>query len=262
LSPATPIITLGAPLIELSYIDSTNIYAISQIQQQMAVTGSCYRAHFQTQGKGQQGRVWASEKGENLLCSYVICLNELENTFKKEEKWTPNDQIGLSIAISLGVKDFFSAIAGDETTIKWPNDLYWRDRKAGGILIENTVRGNTWNWSVIGIGLNINQTQFASELGKPVSLKQITGKDWDLPTLVNELSVALTHKVNQWLQFGWAPILEEYNAHLYKKNETVEFVYMEASFMGKVICMNEKGQLIIDQGTEQTYNFGDLKWKI
>ena len=83
MSPATPIITLGAPLIELSSIDSTNIYAISQIKQQMAVTGSCYRAQYQTQGKGQQGRVWTSEKGENLLCSYVLSLNDIQKGYKK-----------------------------------------------------------------------------------------------------------------------------------------------------------------------------------
>jgi BirA family biotin operon repressor/biotin-[acetyl-CoA-carboxylase] ligase len=73
LSPATPIITLGAPLIELSSIDSTNIYAISQIKQQMAVTGSCYRAQYQTKGKGQQGRVWTSEIG-NLMIKLAFHL--------------------------------------------------------------------------------------------------------------------------------------------------------------------------------------------
>jgi len=261
LSPATPIITLGAPLIELSSIDSTNIYAISQIKQQMAVTGSCYRAQYQTQGKGQQGRVWTSEKGENLLCSYVLSLNDIQKGFKKEANWVPDDQIGLSFAVSLGVWDFFSKLAGDETRIKWPNDLYWRDRKAGGILIENTVRGNIWSWSVIGIGININQTNFDADIVQPVSLKQITGKNWDISVLLHALSAALTKRVNTWLQVGGEGLLKEYNECMYKKDQAMKFTYEGKTINGIIKSVNEKGQLILDQGAEQTYNFGDLKWE-
>ena len=141
--PATPIITLGEPLIELSTIDSTNIYAISQVHQRMAVSGSCYRADFQTQGKGQHGRVWDSEPGENLLCSYVLELKSLNPS----KNWEAIDQKGLSAAVAIGAKNFFKANANDETLIKLPNDIYWRDRKAGGILIENTLRGNEWTWT-------------------------------------------------------------------------------------------------------------------
>jgi BirA family biotin operon repressor/biotin-[acetyl-CoA-carboxylase] ligase len=263
LSPATPIITLGAPLIELSSIDSTNIYAISQVQQQMAISGSCYRADFQTHGKGQFGKLWGSEKGENLLCSYVLNLNELENTFKKGQKWTQNDQIGLSIAVSIGVYRFFKAIAGDETSIKWPNDLYWRDRKAGGILIENTLRGTEWTWAVIGIGININQTQFDATIGKPVSLRQITGKEWEINQLLKDLSQALTVSINGWLQNGITLLLEDYNQGLFRKGKKVMFNNKEqGDFEATVMGVNEKGQLILDCGSIQTYNFGDLHWKI
>jgi BirA family biotin operon repressor/biotin-[acetyl-CoA-carboxylase] ligase len=262
LSPATPIITLGEPLIELSSIDSTNIYAISQVQQQMAVSGSCYRTDFQTHGKGQQGKTWGSEKGENLLCSYTLAVGNLPNTLEKGQNWTPNQQFGLSIAISLGVSDFFGAFAGEETQIKWPNDLYWRDRKAGGILIENTVRGTEWTWSVIGIGINVNQTQFAPALGKPVSLKQITGKNWDIPTLLSALSKALTQRVNEWLKGGFEHMLAEYNNRLFKKGALVKFKQKQIQFTGKVIGVNKHGQLIIDHGIEQTYNFGEITWEI
>ncbi len=262
MSPATPIITLGEPLIELSSIDSTNIYAISQVHQQLAVSGSCYRTDFQTDGKGQQGKTWGSEKGENLLCSYAICLSSIENVLEKGQIWTPRQQFGLSLAISLGVNDFFSAFAGEETHIKWPNDLYWRDRKAGGILIENTVRGAEWTWSVIGIGINMNQTQFSSELGRPVSLKQITGKHWEIPTLLTALSRTLTLRVNEWLKGDFENMLVEYNQKLYKKDEWVKFKQKQIAFTGKVIGVNAIGQLIIEQGIEQTYNFGEITWEI
>ena len=103
MSPATPIITLGEPLIELSCIDSTNIYAISQVHERKAVSGSCYRADFQTLGKGQHGRVWNSEPGKNLLCSYVLELKSLNPT----KNWYPDDQKGFSAAVAVGAKTFF-----------------------------------------------------------------------------------------------------------------------------------------------------------
>jgi BirA family biotin operon repressor/biotin-[acetyl-CoA-carboxylase] ligase len=205
LSPATPIITLGAPLIELSVTDSTNIYAISQVHQQLAVSGSCYRADFQTQGKGQHGRVWDSQPGQNLLCSYVLELKTLNPT----KNWGPNDQNGLSAAVAIGAKAFFEAHAGDETLIKLPNDIYWRDRKAGGILIENTLRGQQWTWAVIGIGFNINQTQFNEVAVKPVSLQQITGKQWEIARLQAELSNALSISIHNWLQVGDTETIEK-----------------------------------------------------
>jgi BirA family biotin operon repressor/biotin-[acetyl-CoA-carboxylase] ligase len=205
LLPATPIITLGEPLIELSSIDSTNIYAISQVHGRLAVSGSCYRADFQTKGKGQHGRVWGSEAGQNLLCSYVLELKSLNPS----KNWSPDDQNGLSAAVAIGAKSFFQAHAGDETLIKLPNDIYWRDRKAGGILIENTLRGPEWTWSVIGIGFNINQTAFNIENRQPVSLRQITGKQWKIGSLQTELSKALTKSINDWLKEGDAVTIEK-----------------------------------------------------
>ena len=205
MSPATPIITLGEPLIELSSIDSTNIYAISQVHQQLAVSGSCYRTDFQTHGKGQLGRVWESESGQNLLCSYVLELKSLDPS----KKWGAIDQNGLSAAVAIGAKAFFKEHAGDETLIKLPNDIYWRDRKAGGILIENTIRGTEWTWSVIGIGFNINQTQFNVEGIQPVSLRQITGKQWEITRLQSELSKALSTSIQNWLQEGETVTIEK-----------------------------------------------------
>ena len=106
--------------------------------------------------------------------------------------------------------------AGEETKIKKPNDIYWRDRKAGGILIENIVRGTDWTWTVIGIGLNINQTQFSNEAGNPVSLKQITGKDWDIKTMQKKLAEALSASLNLWLTEGELLTLQKMELQLIK----------------------------------------------
>ena len=198
MSPATPNILLGAPLIELSIIDSTNIYAMAQIKAGLSKSGSCYTADFQTNGRGQHGRVWESTKGQNLLCSYILELNTLDAL----KNWTPADQIGFSAAIALGIRAFFDAHTNGDTKIKRPNDIYWRDRKAGGILIENLLKGTEWTWAVVGIGININQTVFSPEAPNPVSLKQITGRDWDILSLQEALSKALTKSIQDWLMEG------------------------------------------------------------
>ena len=215
MSPATPNILLGAPLIELSTIDSTNIYAMAQIKAGLAKSGSCYTADFQTNGKGQHGRVWESTKGQNLLCSYILELNTLDAL----KNWTPADQIGFSAAIALGARAFFAAFAGSETKIKKPNDIYFSDRKAGGILIENLVRGQEWTWAVIGIGMNINQTEFSPEAlnsvsSNPISLQEITNQSWDIKKMQEHLSDALNDAIHDWLQFGEEATLKTLEQHI------------------------------------------------
>jgi BirA family biotin operon repressor/biotin-[acetyl-CoA-carboxylase] ligase len=253
---------LGEPLIELLYIDSTNIYAIAQIHSGLALSGSCYRAHFQTHGKGQMAKSWGSEPDKNLLCSYVLGIKQLIEEGRIARTAVFQQQFGLSIAIALGLTDYFSLFAGEETKIKWPNDLYWRDRKAGGILIENIVRGQEWSWSVIGIGVNMNQTQFSPDIPNPVSLKQITGKDLDIPTQLNALSKALSFRVEEWLDGKLETMLVTYNERLYKKGEQVKFKTNNIQFIGKVIGVNALGQLLVDQGVEQAYSFGQITWEI
>ena len=210
--PATPIITIGAPLIELLSVDSTNIYAMEQIKAGKAISGSCYTTPFQTNGKGQHGRVWESEKGQNLLSSYVLELKQL----KTGKIWTPADQIGFSAAIALGARAFFASFAGAETKIKKPNDIYYRDRKAGGILIENLVRGKDWTWTIIGIGMNINQGSFSSAAvnqiaANPISLQEITNQIWDLKKMQKHLSEALTVSIQNWLMQGDEKTIEALN---------------------------------------------------
>jgi BirA family biotin operon repressor/biotin-[acetyl-CoA-carboxylase] ligase len=188
---------------------------MAQIKAGLAKSGSCYTADFQTNGKGQHGRVWESSKGQNLLCSYILELNTLDAL----KKWTPADQIGFSAAIALGARAFFAAFAGSETKIKKPNDIYFSDRKAGGILIENLVRGQEWTWAVIGIGMNINQTEFSpaalnSVSSNPISLQEITNQSWDVKKMQQHLSEALNDAIHDWLQFGEEATLKTLEQHI------------------------------------------------
>jgi BirA family biotin operon repressor/biotin-[acetyl-CoA-carboxylase] ligase len=188
---------------------------MAQIKAGLAKSGSCYTADFQTNGKGQHGRVWESSKGQNLLCSYILELNTLDAL----KNWTPADQIGFSAAIALGARAFFAAFAGSETKIKKPNDIYFSDRKAGGILIENLVRGQEWTWTVIGIGMNINQTEFSpaalnSVSSNPISLQEITNQSWDIKKMQEHLSDALNDAIHDWLQFGEEATLKTLEQHI------------------------------------------------
>jgi BirA family biotin operon repressor/biotin-[acetyl-CoA-carboxylase] ligase len=133
------------------------------------------------------------------------------------KNWTPTDQIGFSAAIALGARAFFAAFAGTETKIKKPNDIYFSDRKAGGILIENLVRGKEWTWAVIGIGININQGSFSSAAmnrvsSNPISLQEITNKSWDVKKMQKHLSEALNMAIQDWLIKGDEKTVEALNA--------------------------------------------------
>lgn len=153
----------------------------------LAKHGDSWLALEQTAGKGQRGKTWQSDPGENIIFTAV-----LEPTFLPLDS-----QVLLSKAVALGCYDFFSHYAGDETRLKLPNDLYWRDRKAGGILIENVIKSHKWTHAVVGIGININQTSFSPDLPNPVSLKQITGKTFDVLDLSRELGECLEKRYRQ-----------------------------------------------------------------
>lgn len=240
---------MGEPLIELPLVESTNIYAMEQIRSGLAISGSAFTTDFQTRGKGQMHKFWESENGQNILISYALGW---ENT-------DFNNSFGLSVAVSLGVFDFFSEIVGNEVKIKWPNDLYWRDRKAVGILIENSIRGTEIKWSVIGIGINVHQTVF-KDAPNPVSLKQITGKTWDRKKLIGQLSGHLKTQINDWLAGNAVSQLQRYNDHLYKKDALQKFKSGTNEFEAVVKGVNQDGQLILNIGTEEAFNFGSLEW--
>ena len=199
---------IGEPFNILPTTDSTNNHAMNEARLGQTSDGAAYFALDQYQGKGQRDKTWNSKPGENIILSVI----------KDCSGFHLNNQFQLSVAVALACFDFFSAYAGDETRIKWPNDIYWRDRKAGGILIENLVRGAHWTWTVIGIGLNINQTHFSNEAGNPVSLKQITGKDWDVKTMQKKLAASLSASLNLWLTEGEALTLQKMEIQLIKKN--------------------------------------------
>jgi len=264
----TPLISpIGQPFIIVPKVDSSNNYAIDRLQSGEAEHGTVYFALEQNAGKGQRGKSWSSLPNENVIMSAIIQPSGL----------LVDQQFQLSVAVALSCYDFFKTYASDEfTKIKWPNDLYWQDRKAGGILIESgvgsdnyrdresvvssQVSGSKWLWSVVGIGININQTTFEEFASKAVSLRQITGKKWDVVGLANELCKCLETRYQGLIAGDANKQLEEYNSHLYKRNETVRLKKANAVFETTIVSVSRQGKLITKDVVEREFDWGEVEF--
>jgi len=252
LSPSEAKTPIGQPFMELAVVESTNIYAMDLLQANLAGHGTAVFAHQQTAGKGQRGKRWTGEPGLNIALSVIVDCSFL----------TITRQFPLSSMAALACHDFFSRHAGDETRIKWPNDLYWRDRKAGGILIENLVRGNKWQWAVAGIGINLNQVAFPGSLKNAVSLKQITGKNFDPVVLAKQFCECLEARYQQLKKGKVKEMLAAYNSHLYKRGEEVKLKSGPIAFSATVKEVSATGELLVLNGLKESFRFGEIEWLV
>ena len=243
----------GSSLVILNQVDSTNNYAMAKVHAGMAKHGDSYFTTEQTAGKGQRGKHWDTANGVNIALSLVLEVKLLN----------ASQQFQLLVSVALGCYDFFAQYAGQETSIKWPNDIYWRDRKAVGVLIENVFQGSNWNFAVVGIGVNINQTSFDPSLKNPVSLKQITGKTHDLEFLAEELKKSVLDRYNSIKKENFDSALAEYNSHLFGRNKKVHFKRGTIHFDTTIQGVSSFGQLItLDAQQEQRFDFGEVEWVI
>ena len=208
------------------------------------------RAGYQTAGRGQTGNGWESEEGKNLLCS--ILLPPRKNLFE------------LNVVTAVAVQ----RTLGSGYTIKWPNDIYWQDKKIAGILIENAIIGNELKYSIAGIGLNVNQTEWHSDAPNPVSLKQITGQTYDIETLMQQIYAEIQKALNEDL---WS----YYKAHLYRKDGFWPFVERPVStaptmnaqatsdaFMAHIEDVLPTGEIVLrDENNQQRiYHFKQIRY--
>ncbi len=232
----------------LDTVDSTNNYAMARIADGLAKHGMAWFANEQTAGKGQRGKNWASEKGKNIAMSLVL----------EPAKMKIVNQFHLSATVAVACFEFLAKYIDGETKIKWPNDLFWRDRKAAGILIENKLQAQTWKWAVVGIGININQTVFDKSLLNAVSLKQITGKNFNTIELAKELCALLMKKFDEALSL--VEILQQYNQHLYKINELVTLRKSGVKFDTVIKEVSLQGKLVTVDAFEREFDFGEVEW--
>ncbi|HMC87515.1 MAG TPA: biotin--[acetyl-CoA-carboxylase] ligase [Chitinophagaceae bacterium] len=229
--------TFDNQLIELESVDSTNNYAMARIHEGMAFNGMAFITRDQWGGKGQRGKNWLSEPGQNLTMSVVLEPGDL----------ILSQQFLFSASIALGILQLVKNLKKGKWSIKWPNDIYWNDRKAAGILIENIIHGKNWPFSVVGIGINLNQETFPPEIPNAVSLKNITGKNYEPVSLARELVSIIQ---NQILLLKKKPkkILSNFNQSLYKKNSTITLKKGSHVFEATLYGVDALGFLLTDKG--------------
>ncbi|MDO5665646.1 MAG: biotin--[acetyl-CoA-carboxylase] ligase [Bacteroidia bacterium] len=237
-------------IIRLEETTSTNSYLKELLREQNLEEGSVVVADFQTAGRGQMGNSWYSGKGENMLFSLLIYPTEVP----------ANEQFVISRIVSLAIKNTLDQFA-DDIRIKWPNDIYWKDKKIAGILIENSLQGKIIENSIIGIGLNLNQQIFPMELPNPVSLRQITAtehdKDYILDLLIKEFFL-----LYRSLQRGEKQVIEdEYMLDLYRVNGYYWYEDVNGRFQAKIDNVLPSGHLVLetlDTKEERMYAFKEI----
>lgn len=233
-------------------LQSTNEYAISLLSKSKPIEGTVISAHHQTAGKGQIGSSWLVEAGKNLTLSVVL-----------HPRFLPIPrQFLLNQAVSLAVVDFLRHFITEDTVrLKWPNDVYIGDKKSTGILIQNTLSGTKIQYTVIGLGININQTEFPASLPNPTSLSLATGKkDYALDELRQTLFSCLEGRYLQLKASQWEQLNEDYHKALYKLN--VNHLFQSADghfFKGTITGVTEQGLLKVDTDTGlQTFSLKEI----
>ena len=248
LPDSSPINPLGQPFIELTNVDSSNNYAMQQLKSGKAGHGAAFFANHQSGGKGRRGKKWESPPGENIILSVIIDTSVLQG----------KSPFVFSMAMALAVQRFFSFYAQKKIKIKWPNDIYINDRKAAGILVENIFRGQDWKFSIVGIGININQEIFNPEIPNPISLKQITGENYQPAELARKLCIYL-NETYELLQQNESAIIESYNEVLYKKNELATFKINSTQIDCTILGADKFGRLQIQHPLYEFLEFDNVE---
>jgi BirA family biotin operon repressor/biotin-[acetyl-CoA-carboxylase] ligase len=236
----------GSVLIQLATVDSTNNYAANLIQQGSCQDGSVIMADYQTMGRGQRGNSWQSVSGENLMFSIAF-----------QSRLSIDQQIRIS---------WYSAIIwqqcllrfGIDAQIKWPNDLYVRGRKIGGILIEQQLNGTTLDWSILGCGINVNETP---DLVQATRIHQETGQRFKPLTVLTEFLDLLNGQQN--LLFGdFFKLKRSFEEGMEWRNQLLQFEKKDGpSFEGIIRGVNEQGQLQVEvNGTMQSYGNQEIRF--
>ncbi len=241
-------------VVRLDETSSTNTEMKLLQQKSPLPEGSMVMAEFQTAGRGQMGNTWYSGKGKNLLLSFLLYPHGVK----------ARDQFIISRVVSLALKRVLNRYLQD-VTIKWPNDIYWKNKKIAGILIENSLVGQHIDYTIVGIGLNVNEGAFPSQLPNPISMRQITGGVLDRELLLKELHDELFN-LYQRLKRGEIEIIDqEYMHHLYRKDGVHWFADKDGRFKATIKTVLASGHLVLatyPEREERVYAFKEVAFVV
>ena len=223
----------GKEIIHLSDVDSTNNFAAKLFSDRLCQNGSVIMSDCQTNGKGQRGSIWQSEKDKNLLCTFVYQPDNLSVENQAQINWAT------SLSVCKTLQKF-----GLEAKIKWPNDLLVNGSKICGILIENQINGALISSSFIGIGLNINQAIFLDFLATSIQIE--TGKFYSIREILNALILEMNHYF-LLLKSDHFALKKEYLSSLFRLQEKSFFEVENEVFKGTIIDVSSAGFLIIEK---------------
>jgi BirA family biotin operon repressor/biotin-[acetyl-CoA-carboxylase] ligase len=245
----TPII--GNNILKLDAVDSTNTYASTLLKNQKLSEGLIIQAFHQTNGRGQMGTNWHSPPGESLTFSVILMP-----VFLKVAQ-----QFYLNMAISLGVFEYLSTKGIPGGLIKWPNDIIVQRKKLAGILIENTLHGNSIQHSIVGIGLNVNSNA-SSLLEFATSLFAETGRLYNLDAEIREIAHHLD-KYYTFLRLGKFNLLkQEYMKQLLGHHHPITIKKGEAKIEVTVTDIKESGKIVLEEnnGNWWVAGFKEFEW--
>lgn len=237
-------IFIGKNCIKLKKVSSTNSYLAERLSEKDIFEGTVVIAEEQEQGRGQRGTNWQSEPGKNLTLSILLKPNFLK----------ADEQFALSKIISLAVLDFVFLLVPHPSSlvpsIKWPNDIYISNKKVAGILVENSVSGNSMSHSIIGTGINVNQEKFSSKIPNPTSLKLETKKDFDLGKCLEQLCSCIEKRYLE-LRNHSKEIDSSYLKSLYHFNEWANYNYKGEKLKAKITGVTKIGKLILEKESKE-----------
>jgi len=243
---------IGSKIIFLEETDSTNSYAARLIYDHTPIEGTVILAGFQNAGRGQRGSYWESVRDQNLLVTYILFPSFL----------AASNHFFLNQALSLSMYEFIKSRTSEVVTIKWPNDILAGNRKIAGLLVENTIRNNQFSYTLVGMGVNINQINFTGFSPEAVSLQLLENKSFDLKTCLYELN----QFVEKWYSIlrtgNFKKISGEYSDALFGLNLPVEFESNQERFTASIKGVNQNGQLILagNNGKELIFNNKEVKF--
>ena len=197
----------------------------------------------QIAGRGQRGNVWEAKPAQNLTCSLMLKPSFLAAT----------EQFWLNIAVSLGIYDTLYPLVGDGLRIKWPNDVYVGDQKIGGVLVENTLQGRSIAWSVVGMGLNVNQNEFAYSTATSLQQQAPLPNGYDLPGLLGSLCEKIEQRYLQLRASQRDTLKTRYLQILYRYQEEHGFTHNGTYFRGTIIGIDTAGRLAIAENEQVRY---------